>query len=446
MPRERNAFKLGLALITFFVLFAVVMVFLAPRGEGDLPLVVRYPHDEFTTVLKPGGEVSCGGKAVGSVTSVDLREMKDESGDHLKLFVLVSIKVDSALGLRRDCAIVPEDLLLGGPGKLVIADRGIGEAVQPGDRIDGTPGTSVASLSKLLAAQLDARNPNSLVALIRGQLDPADARSLIGKIHTSMDDLNVLTQSIRNELDPKQAAALIAQLHMILDNVNQTTRILRSEVDRTAGGAMVAKLHASLDTLNTGLATIAAMLKENREPLRETIEHIRGTSEILEKQIAARIARQLDPAEPAGLMAKVHVALDRLGGSLTDINVITAGARETIVLNKDQLGRMLVNMKETSDHLKAASKEIRRSPWRLFYQPTQAEAEQANVLDAARAFSEAATRLDDAVARLEALSQPGATTQPEHDDQLIRIREQLQQTFTNFSKAEAALWESLKVK
>lgn len=445
MPRERNAFRLGLTLITFFVLFVAVLVFLAPRGGGNLPLFVRYPHDTFTTVLKTGSEVSCGGKTVGSVKSVDLREEPGPSGGE-SLSVMVSITVDSSLDLRRDCRIVPEDLLLGGPGKLVIAARGVGEPVAAGDVIDGEAGASVASLTRLLAAQLDARDPTSLLTLIRSQLDPADARSMMSKLHASIDDLNAVTLSVRNEFNPRQTAALLAKLHSVFDNVNEMTRLLRAEANGSSEQAMVGKLHRSLDAMNEGLTTIVAILKENREPLAATVGHIRGTSEVLEQQIAARIARQLDPADAAGLLAKVHVALDRLNGSLRDINVITASGRDVLVLNRDQLGRMIENLKETSDHLKAASKEIRRSPWRLFYQPTLAEAEQANVLDATRAFSEAATRLDDAVARLEVLSRESTATQPAGDEQLIQIRDQLQQTFQNFSKAESALWDRLQLK
>ena len=105
---------------------------------------------------------------------------------------------------------------------------------------------------------------------------------------------------------------------------------------------------------------------------------------------------------------------------------------------------MIVNLKETSDHLKAASKDIRRNPWRLFYQPTLEEASQANVFDAARSFSEAATKLDDALARLQTISQDGKTTVD--DKQLKGLRDQLQQSFSQFSKVESALWEQLKIK
>ena len=106
---------------------------------------------------------------------------------------------------------------------------------------------------------------------------------------------------------------------------------------------------------------------------------------------------------------------------------------------------MVDNLKETSDHLKAASKDIRRSPWRLLYQPSVEEADQINVFDAAREFSEAATRLDDAVMRLQAVSDSGQLSAPD-DPQLLEILGQLEETFAAFSEAEAALWEQLEIK
>jgi len=217
-------------------------------------------------------------------------------------------------------------------------------------------------------------------------------------------------------------------------------------VDGHIDEAVVARLHDSLDRLNEGLATATGMLQENREPLSAAVSHMRNVGEVLEQQVAARLAAQLDPAQPASLLAKVHVAIDRLGESVRNMGAITGDARELVAVNKEQLNRTAANLKETSDHLKAASKEIRRSPWRLLYTPSSREAQQANVLDSARAFAEAATRLDDAVVRLEAISQPGVATRPAGDAQLIQIREQLQRTFEQFSQAEAALWENLKVR
>ena len=266
MPQERNDFKLGLTLIVFVLMFVVVLVFLAPRGGGNLSLVVRYPHGAFYTALNPGSEVDCGGKAVGSVRSVDLQEMDSRPGGPKSLYVLITIAVDSSLNLRRDCVIVPEELLLGGPGKLAIADRGVGDPVRSGDIVEGKPGASLTTLSRMLATQLDPHDPASLLSMLRTQLDPADARSLAKKLHTSLDDLNVATAGLREELDPTQAAALLTRLHAVVDGANEAVRLLRSELDRQTDQALVSRMHQSLDALNAGLAAMTAILKENRSP------------------------------------------------------------------------------------------------------------------------------------------------------------------------------------
>ncbi len=446
MPKERNAFKLGLTLIMFAVLLTGVLVFLAPTGGGDLTLSVRFPHDEFTTPVNPGGEVACGGKIVGSIESHELREMQDGQSGKKLLYSVVTITVDSSIGLRQDCRIIPEALLLGGVGKLTILDRGIGQPVEPDQMIDGEPVADFGSITRRLGGQLDPKDPTSLLAMVKSQLDGTEPRSLLGKILTALNDINAVTESIRHEFNPKEKAVLIAKLHSILDHINDTTQLLRNEADSSVDEAMVGKLHETLDTLNRGLIIVVGMLEDNREPITATVEHIRETSRILEQQIATQLAQQLDVSEPASLLAKVHVSIDRLAGALEDIRTITGVARETIVLNREQLARMIGNLKETSDHLKAAGKDIRRNPWRLLYQPTLDEQAQANVFDAARAFSEAATRLDDAITRLEAVAEAGGAG-IEHDDPvLLTILDELEQKFAKFNEAEDALWEQLKIK
>jgi len=446
MPAERNAFKLGLTMILFVVLFVAVLYFLAPTGGGDMSLKVRFPHNEFTTILKPGGEVICGGYSVGAIRGLDLVEMFDTHGGGNLLYSVVTISVDSSIGLKKDCKIVPEGMLLGDGGKLVVLDRGMAEPVKEGDTIDGQTTSDIAALTRTLAAQLDPKDPASLLAMIKSQLDATDAKSLLGKIHRSLDDVNTVTASISHEFDPREKAALIAKLHGIMDRINDATRLLRDQMDQEVDQAMAAKLHQMLDTLQGGLQNVVDMFDENREPITQTIAHVRNTSQILEEQIAAKIAKEFDVSEAASLLAKVHVSIDRLGDSLTDINAITASSKEVLLLNKEQISGMLANFKQTSDHLKAASKEIRRSPWRLFYQPSIEEAEQANVFDAARSFSEAATRLDDVIVRLQALDEATGGEELARDEQLANIRDQLQQTFSHFTQAETALWEQLKIK
>lgn len=446
MPADRNAFRLGLTLIVFFVLFCVVLWFLAPRGGGDLELHVRFPHDRFNTPLKQGAEVVCGGKTVGSVSQLTLREMKNEKTGYDDYFAVITFKVESSLGLREDCRIEPSEALLGGMGILVIKDRGLGEPVMPGQMLDGEPVAGIGDITAMLGKQLDPKNPAGLLALIQAQLDPSDMRSLISKIHQSVDDVNNMTRNIAGESDPRQRAALVAKLHDMLNNVNDATASLRLEMNGKANGTALARIHAVLDHLNLGLVSARGMLDDNREPVRRTVKHVEETTRILEHDIAMKLAQQLDTANAASLLARIHVSIERLGRSLEGINSIADDVRDVVALNKNNLDIMLSNLKETSDHLKAGSKEIRLNPWLLLYTPSKDEVAQANLSAAARAFSEAATRLDDAIARLQAVSISAKAPSPETRQDIETIRAELNATFQKFSEVEQQLWEQLNIK
>lgn len=446
MPAERNAFKLGLTLLVFFVLFCGVLWFLAPQGGGDLTLQVRYPHDRFGTPLKSGGEVLCGGKTVGTIRGLDLKDMKNEASGYTDCYAVVTFKIDSTVGLRKDARIEPTEALLGGMGALVIRDRGLGEAAVEGTLIEGHPTTNIADLTGLLGQQLDPSNPTGLLAIVTTQLDATDARSLLGKVHKSLDDINVLTRNIAGESDSGQRAALLSKLHEILDNVNQTTSSLRDQMNTRVDSSLVVRLHAVLDSLNTGLLTVRGMLDENREPIHRTVLHVESTSKILEQQIAAKLAEQLDTSNAAGLLTRIHVSIEKLGRSLDDINSITANVREVVSLNKNNLDQMISNLKETSDHLKAGSKEIRLNPWLLLYTPNPDEVGQNQLFGTARAFTEAATRLDDAIARLEVISENAKPDAKGNRDEIERIRLQLNDTFKKFTEVEQKLWEQLNIK
>lgn len=446
MPAERNAFRLGLTLIIIFALFCGVLWFLAPRGGGDMVLRVRYPHERFSTPLKPGGEVLCGGKVVGGVQSLDLEDMPDPNTGYPGCYAVITFKINSAVGLRKDARIEPTEAILGGMAALVIRDRGLGEPAKAGDVIEGQPAVGITDLTGLLGQQLDPRNPAGLLALISAQLDLSDARSLMGKVHRSLDDINVLTRSIAGEANAAQRAALLAKLHEILDNVNETTAAIREQTDVRVNTSAVTRLHAVLDSLNQGLATVRGMLDENREPVRRTVQHVEETSRILEQQIAAKLAEQLDTSNAAGLLARIHTNIAKLGESVDDVNGITGDVRDVIALNKNNLDGMIRNLKETSDHLKAGSKEIRLNPWLLLYTPNPDEVAQANLFGTARAFSDAASRLDEAVARLEVISQQSESAGPETREEVERIRMQLDDTFKKFTEVEQKLWEQLNIK
>ncbi len=451
MPAERNTFRLGLTIIVIFILFLGVLWFLAPRGGGDLAFEVRFPHNSFATVLKPGGAVTCGGQTIGSITEISLREMPDpdeQAGSTSRpaadnLYTVIAVKVQGQLGLRRDCRIEPAEQLLGGLGTLAIRDRGLGEPLAEGSVIDGAAVSSIADLTRMLGDQLDPANKAGLLALVQGQLDAGDARSLVGKIHRSLDDVNAMTGGLADEFDPRQRAALLGKLHEIMNNVNQTTASLRSEMDAGSSQAAAARVHEILTGINTGLRTVNGILDENREPVRETLAHVRDTARTIDTGIAAPLAEQVRLGNTTGLMAKIHQVLDRLGGSMADVNSITAEFRKLVTLNSGKIDALIDNVAVASAGLKNMVRDVALNPWTLMHSPTAVETAEVNLFGAARNFSDAAARLDNAIARLEALSK----VDPAHasPEDVSRLRVELREAREQFTEAEQALWKRLNV-
>ena len=220
------------------------------------------------------------------------------------------------------------------------------------------------------------------------------------------------------------------KLHVLLDNINATTAQLRTQVQPEADGTLLAKVHAALDSANTGLGEVAEILAQERVPVHETLQSVRRTADLLEHEIAAPIAAELNLANARSLLNQV----------------VTDRARTLVVLNEDQVNRLMTNLSETAAHLKSASKDLRRNPWRLFYRPSLEETRQLNIFDAAREFAEAASRLDDSTTQLAALMKSHDGAIPADDAQLAEIRQRLQQTFEDYVRAEEALWKQLNVR
>jgi ABC-type transporter Mla subunit MlaD len=446
MPQQRNTFKLGLTVIAFFVLFFGVLVFIAGNVTGGgQTFVVRFPASQITARLKKGGEVVCGGQSVGSISSIEFRE-EPGTGAAPALYVYVTAGVDPVVGLRQDCKIVPGEPLLGEVSKLEIRDRGVGKPVSPDTPIDGRAMPGLNASIGLLGEQLDPKNRDSLISMIRGQLDAGNAASLVAKIHRSLDDLNEVTRNVSLQLNPGQRDVLISKLHAVLDNINTATGFLRDQVDAKRGEAALAKVHTALDSLNKALATTAAMLEENRGPIGETVGHVRNTARTLDEKIAAQIAQQLDVNNAASLIADLHGAMDRLQQSLDDVSKITGAGREVIVSNKDTLNKTVANLKQTSDYLKAGIQDLARNPWRLLYKPADKESRELKVFDAARSFADAAAQLDDATMRLKGIVDARGGELRSDDKELISIRDALQHSVEQFGQAEQALWKQLDVR
>jgi ABC-type transporter Mla subunit MlaD len=449
MATQTQSFRLGLTVLVILVLLFGSLLFIGGSnlwGPPSTAYAVRFPVSfPLPDEIKGGAPVFCGLRKVGSVQHVEheTRPAPGRTGAP-ELFVRLDFTVSNDVQMRSDCRVTARGPLLGGGGKLIITDPGSrGDPLPAGTVINGTAGGTFDATLDVLAREIDPDNPAGLLAQVKTELDADNARSLIAKIHRSVDDLNAITASISRQVDPREKEALLAKLNVILDRVNEATGYLRDQVTPDKEGMLLAKLHAGLDTLNLGLTAATDLLEDNRPTIDETLASVQRTADTLDRRITTPIGEQLDVTAEASMLSKLHTLFDRLNGSLADLNVVTGKTKRVLVLNEERINHILANVDETSVHLKAAAKDVRRSPWRLLHKPTLKETKQLNIFDAAREFAEAAAYLDDSATQLRALMESRGGQIPADDPDLQRIRAQLEETFERFTVAEESLWKQL---
>jgi len=126
--------------------------------------------------------------------------------------------------------------------------------------------------------------------------------------------------------------------------------------------------------------------------------------------------------------------------ALANVKEVSGSLKQVIGGNEGKLEGMIASLKTTGDNLKAASAEIRRSPWRLLYKPAPNEMANLNIYDSARQFAEGANDLNDAATSLRDALKTGGATQKEIQEMVNR----LEQTFTKLRDVEGKLWTEVK--
>jgi hypothetical protein len=192
-----------------------------------------------------------------------------------------------------------------------------------------------------------------------------------------------------------------------------------------------ANLAETSEKAKGAVAKVNAILDENRDNLKKTITHASSLAEKADKG-ADEI---LTNARAASADLKVAVA---------DFKIVAADSKALLALNKGGLGQTIQNFNETSEHLKALAKEVRRAPWRLFAKPDKEEVESLNLYDVARAFASAATDLETLADTLQTMVEAKKDGVAVDQEMLDGMQKRLEETFARYQAAEAALWKEFE--
>lgn len=451
MKPKRSDFTLGMIAIAFGLVFFGTVLFLNPFNRVQTQTIeVQFRHSDGVAPIKPGSPVMLSGALqVGEVVGMrtETRSVKGEKGQSApELMIVVKANIDAGIRLYSGCKITTDQPAVGGAGFLVILDVGApgGERVEH-QPIDGLPPQSLAATISALSRRL--LDPDGFVDKLDRMIDPQAEDSVVASLLAVLADVNDVTAELKLQLSLAEERTLMAKIHGIMDDLNSVSASMREQLGRPDGENMTAKLHAVLDRLQRGLTEATGILQENRAGIAGTVASIERVARRTDEELLAALAAQLNADDPSTLMGKIHGSMDRLNQSLENLQLASATGRDLLALNRPVLERTLTNAKEMSEHLRIASEELRLAPWRLLYKPSAKQTQEMTIFEAARTFAEAATYLDDAVARLEAAlaaAQMAGRTGDEAEKELADIRASVRQAFERFNKAEEFLWQKMK--
>ena len=423
MPRKKHSeLVAGLFVIVAVAVTLGVVIWLGPGLLRTTQQVAVFYADEGSGSLglEVGGFAQINDMPIGRVARIELRPEARRT--------LYFVEIDQeGVALHEDAkARIISGMIAG--VKLVVTSRG--SESQPLASEDN-PIPLAGGLDQAMTDLSDtARNLKDISDKVKSLLGAGEVEKVLAKINALLDDMRSAggdlakaAEQIRVEMQPGEKGTLLAKIHGSADHVRTLTGNLAAQTDVTDKASMVAKAHRSIDDVNAITADAKPKIERTMTAVAETAEQIRTYAK---KDIAEILASLREANTEVLKIAK-------------DFSTISTQGREIVVHNRDNIDEMIDNLTQVSVNLKSVSKEVRRNPWRLLYEPKKDEIRSQNIYDAARAFSNGAAELDQAITKLKAVDPKTVGAEA-----MKSIRTHLTETFTRFSDAEKHLWEEMQ--
>jgi virulence factor Mce-like protein len=225
-------------------------------------------------------------------------------------------------------------------------------------------GVKVGSIQEI---KLDKGRALVRIALLPGIRLPAStqasivSRGMVGEkylsLHSTPGDTRWLPDGARIPSVPGgDINTLIGQMGSVIADIRTISDALKQML---ANGDSKDSLRALISKTNTTVAEISQMVHENRKDLHATIHNLSKVSADLKKDLPASI-HELSEATKQ-LPAAIRSSKQFFSEGTTTVNHADA----ILVDNRENLYRMLFELRKSSENLEALSDDLRRNPWKL---------------------------------------------------------------------------------
>jgi len=416
--RQRNNVRMGVFVSVSLLLGLGVIVALTGaldslRGR-TVQHTVRFTVQSGVNNLKPGSEVRVGGMRLGEVTRLSPLIAPGEPFQYID----VDFNLDQTVRLYDNARILVTSPLIGAEAWLDITSVGDGELaagpLRGAERVGML--TSMLGDEGAAAAQQmleDSVRFTEFLASIHEEYE----RNIMPTLHNFQAaslDVRTLTSTVREQDWPRWSASFDELLAWAVANTDTLDALLADGHGLLTDGREI--------------------LADNREDVRQTITNIRAGSETW-KTIAQRINEET--------IDRVHALLDTGRSGLDELHAAIATFRgdydgwATAV--SESLGRANI----ASQQLALAMTEIRRSPWKVLYRPSEKELEHELLYEAARSFAVAAADLKAASTAMQRVMDNHGDRLSSDDALMSRVTQNLIEPLDRYELAQQRLLDVL---
>ncbi len=413
--RQRNNVRVGVFVTIALILsMAVIMAltdFVGGLGRDDTSYTVSFHVASGVSSLQPGAEVRVGGLVMGQV--VDVRpDLDSEPFDTIH----VDINLDSSVTLYDNAMILLSTALLGSEAWL--------DCPSVGDPRTGKPLSA--------GATLQAIDSVGLLTKLLGPINASKAATIVDDLQATIASTKAVAADIETNAGP-----VMDDLQAIADK----TRELVEQVSDEDMPRWSSQVDGLFDWANDATGTINETLEDGRQFMTSA----RGIAEDNREDIG----RIVDNAEAFSvrlndeIVDKASALLDQGRQGLDDAIAVLDNIKADYEIWTVSIGESLANANLASQQLNLAMIEIRRSPWKVLYRPTEKELEHELLYEATRSFAVAA-------ADMKAASKSVSRILEKYGDQIAgdenlaqRITRALIDPLERYEKAQQQLFDVL---
>ncbi len=343
------AIKTGFFVLSGVVLFFFVWVVVAKLDlfTSNNQYMIRFSVTDGIMGLAKGSDVQVGGLSRGKVDSIIPK--LGEDGELVELHVVINL--DQSLQVYEDAVVLRLMNLLGSTATLNFTSLG-GEKplIKPG--------------SDFLIAAVPS---SGVLASILGPYNATKADKLI----QDLVDFGDLLARLPKDYDTKVVP--------MLDNAGTIAADLRADYTEWRGkiGGALTSAQGAMGKLDTSMGDVQGLLQRNAPKIDSTIANLDSASVTANdalKHINAETVPLVDSA-----LRKAESSVDGFGKSIDIVH-------DLLLQRSPDISEMLSSLRTTAAQLKLASMEIRRSPWKILYQPNSDQVAHENLYEAARSF------------------------------------------------------------